>query len=702
MIFSFCQTRRQLRPISKFHAKRNSSFQQEKENLSTPPPPKRKSKIMFGPQLTPEEFDKKMPPVAPISKGRTPPRRGSTGYSILKGTDKSKTAGVLADVEKSPEQLSAEQASTGTPVKSKEIVDTTTTVNLNEEKIEAVEEEPKIYNVEKLNESQENTAALENQDPDVLSTTISLDESVLEDKEPNNLNCEQVIVSHITSPAISTKTSEIVSDVLDKTSTQEEPETEEENDALYKSRVSLGSSILSSEDNIVIYSSASEEESILNKTDCSAPEKSQLNSTINDFLTAESPAVSKLDESQNSEIVNLEMTGSPAVCKLNESQKSEIVNLEMTGSPAVSKLDESQKAEIVNLKMTGSPAVCELDESQNSEIVNLKMTGSTAVSELDESQKSEIVNLEMNRSPAVCILDESQKSDIVNLEISNSSVSSGEEPDLYVSGHNISTKSEIIDLNKSVNTEPVEEIAAQPRLSTGSSNFSTESYDNIVIYNTPSEGSEMESDATKLDESVVTEPGLNTTIDDFLKENKKSSSTVDMAEVAEIQINVVPENKTPAVRRSTRKSVRFGPMLSPEEYDRDMPADTPIRRGALPGRYSVPNPQLSAGRTPLRKSVAVCASSAGMLKLDESMESLDSLDSLDSENQDSATRARTQRRKTMTPKEIKANLSWAEIKSDDNSDLSKKEHVDSPLVTRTPKAVPRADALQALVSMHYF
>ena len=51
----------------------------EKENLTTPPPAKRRKSIKFGPELTPEEIDKKAPAIAPVSKGRTPPRRGSTG-----------------------------------------------------------------------------------------------------------------------------------------------------------------------------------------------------------------------------------------------------------------------------------------------------------------------------------------------------------------------------------------------------------------------------------------------------------------------------------------------------------------------------------------------------------------------------------------------------------------------------------------------
>ena len=81
----------------------------------------------------------------------------------------------------------------------------------------------------------------------------------------------------------------------------------------------------------------------------------------------------------------------------------------------------------------------------------------------------------------------------------------------------------------------------------------------------------------------------------------------------------------------------------------------------MPGRHSMPNPQISAGRTPFRKTIGGCdtgsSSPLGQLKLND--DSIDSLTSDDSE----ASSARTQRRKTMTPREIRANLSWAGIES---------------------------------------
>ena len=257
-----------------------------------------------------------------------------------------------------------------------------------------------------------------------------------------------------------------------------------------------------------------------------------------------------------------------------------------------------------------------------------------------------------------------------------------------------SSQSEIINLNKSSASDGDENKETKARLlSEGSSLVSTESDDNIVIYDNTPESSQQQSDKTDLVESVVTEPGLNTTIDDFLKDNKTPATTPETTPAT-----TPAQEKAPATRKSTRKSVRFGPMLSPQEYDKDMPANTPIRRGGMPGRFSVPNPQLSAGRTPLRKSVAVCSGTpVGQLKLDDSLESLgaDSLGSLDSANQDSETKAKKERRKTMTPKEVKANIAWAELSL--NSE-QKKAHVDSPIVTQTPKSMPKTTIPFVLVS----
>lgn len=421
---------------------------------------------MFGPELTPEVFDKKLPPVAPISRGRTPPRRGSTGFSILKGAGKTKTtAGVLAE-EASPENLTGEEeeaGAPGTPVKGSD------------------------------NEG---------------IPVANLNENFRGSREANNSNESED--SHVDQP-------HLPKEDLNK-SVVEEPEPG-------KARLSQGSSILSSEDNIVIYTDTESETS---------NNESGLNTTIDDFLST---------------------TG----------RKSEIIQL--------------------------NTSVCE----------------PTIPEEPEPSKDTSILNT--------------------------------------------SSKSEILDLNKSA----VEESGKERLISEGSSAASGDS-DNIIIYNTESEAS----DKTDLEESVATEPGLDSTIDEFLKNDK------------------TPAGTPAAPRRSQRKSVRFGPMLSPEEYDQDLPANTPIRKGGLPGRYSVPNPQLSAGRTPMRKTVATCATPVGQLNLDESIGSFGSLDSAD---QDPETRAKTQRRKTMTPKELKANLCWAGMAGESQ----KKQHVDSPIVTETPK-----------------
>ena len=582
-------------------------LQQEKENLATPPPKPRKSKIMFGPELTPEEFDKKLPPVAPISKGRTPPRRGSTGYSILKGIEKSKTAGVLAEAEDSPEKLvpdeSTEDATPGTPVKSKERGVPAIAVNLNEERIEeAIITESSDDDTTDIVEDDNVNASMDQLDEvatvigeaAAAAVTCTLDKSVTETDNPDcdNLNPIEALnmssfdeptdVHLVYNPAEPDKDTLITEDSVEEVVNQSC--FSDASKLVKESRLSQGSSAFSSEDNITIYETSTEEESVLSAS--SSPANNKFSSTIDEFL--------------------------------------------------------------------------EIDSSN--------------INELEESQTSEIVDLETSK------------------RISNVLPS----PDVSV--HDVSSHSEIIDLNKSDSEGMIGEMAVKERQSVASSNLSTESEDNIVVYNTTAEESELESDATKLDESLATEPGLNTTIDDFLKENSKFPATTPNVIATEEAVTTEEQRvkkKTPLVRRSTRKSVRFGPMLSPEQYDKDMPANTPIRKGALPGRYSVPNPQLSAGRTPLRKSVAVCASSAGMLKLDESMESLDSLDSA---NQDSATRAHTQRRKTMTPKEVKANLSWFEIKGETSEPAAKKEHVDSPIVTQTPKTVPKTDTLFSLVS----
>ena len=505
----------------------------------TPPPKPRKSKIQFGPELTPEEFDKKLPVIKPVSKGRTPPRRGSTGFSILKGVEKTKTAGVLVHEDKSPEKLTVDAKTPGTPVKASNVESGTVPVmNLNEN----VREERKIESAaeKKDDVSPSETSQVEEKTDQAVGST----ENLTSDDNTENTECN-----------------------LNKSIAEEPSEAT-------NSRVSDVSSAASSEDNIIIYDTESET-SAVDKSDNgkSVEKETVLNSTIDDFLSGKTP--------------------------------------------------ESNAAEDANL-----------DDTQKSEVIQLDVS----------TRVSDVV-----RTPNTSLLD-------------------------------TSSQSEIIDLNKSA-AENIEGKDRKTRLqSEGSSTLSTESEDNIVIYDTTPESKQ--SDTTDLEESLVTEPGVNTTIDDFLKEN------------SETPVTTPAEPKAPATRKSTRKSVRFGPMLSPQEYDKDMPANTPIRRGGMPGRFSVPNPQLSAGRTPLRKSVAVCGTPVGQLKLDDSLESLGSLDSA---NQDSETRAKTQRRKTMTPKEVKANIAWAELQQKGTSE-QKKTHVDSPIVTQTPKSMPKATIPFVLVS----
>ena len=530
----------------------NSYFQQEKENVEMTPPPKpRKSKIQFGPELTPEEFDKKLPVIKPVSKGRTPPRRGSTGFSILKGVEKTKTAGVLVHEDKSPEKLTVDAKTPGTPVKASNVESGTVPVmNLNENVREERKIEPAAEKKDDVSPSE--TLRVEEKKDQAGGSTENLsnkpNEGLATDDNTNNTECN-----------------------LNKSVAEEPSEAT-------NSRVSDVSSAASSEDNIVIYDTESET-SAADKSDNGKSVESEtvLNNTIDDFLSGKTP--------------------------------------------------DSNTAEDANL-----------DDTQKSEVIQLDVS----------TRVSDVV-----KTPNVSVLD-------------------------------TSSQSEIIDLNKSV-AENIDSKDRKTRLqSEGSSILSTESEDNIVIYDTTPESKQEQSDTTDLEESLVTEPGVNTTIDDFLKEN------------SETPVTTPAEQKAPATRKSTRKSVRFGPMLSPQEYDKDMPANTPIRRGGMPGRFSVPNPQLSAGRTPLRKSVAVCGTPVGQLKLDDSLESLGSLDSA---NQDSETRAKTQRRKTMTPKEVKANIAWAELQQKGTSE-QKKTHVDSPIVTQTPKSMPKATIPFVLVSRY--
>jgi hypothetical protein len=55
----------------------------------------------------------------------------------------------------------------------------------------------------------------------------------------------------------------------------------------------------------------------------------------------------------------------------------------------------------------------------------------------------------------------------------------------------------------------------------------------------------------------------------------------------------------------------------------------------------------------------------------------------------------------MTPKEVKANIAWAELQQKGNSE-QKKTHVDSPIVTQTPKSMPKASIPLVLVSSRFF
>ncbi|XP_063694075.1 microtubule-associated protein futsch-like isoform X2 [Bolinopsis microptera] len=600
----------------------------EKENVEVTPPPKpRKSKIMFGPELTPEEFDKKLPVIKPISKGRTPPRRGSTGFSILKGTGKTKTAGILFEADESPDKLTVVAEMPVTPVKANnDDSDTVPVMNLNEN----VREERKIETVE---EDKEDIPSSEPQEPEVEQTELSEEECDLEktqkipsndyrnSSEPTNLN-KSMSEEPDTTPRLSQGSSAASSDnIVIYDSESGEPDT--------NSRLSQGSSAASS-DNIVIYDSESGEPDTNPRLSQGSSAASSDNIVIYDSESGEPDTNPRLSQ------------GSSAA------SSEDNITIYDTESEA-SNTNKTDKAD--------SAIKPELNNTINDFLAN-KTTDSAPIEDnLDETQKSEIIQLETSnrvsepvKTPDVSMLDTSSQSEIINL---NKSASDGDE--------NKETKARL--------------------LSEGSSLVSTESDDNIVIYDSTPESSQQQSDKTDLVESVVTEPGLNTTIDDFLKDNKTPATTPDTTPAQE---------KAPATRKSTRKSVRFGPMLSPQEYDKDMPANTPIRRGGMPGRFSVPNPQLSAGRTPLRKSVAVCSGTpVGQLKLDDSLESLgaDSLGSLDSANQDSETKAKKERRKTMTPKEVKANIAWADLSL--NSEQTK-AHVDSPIVTQTPKSMPKA------------
>eukprot|EP00116_Pleurobrachia_bachei_P004502 sb/3464764/ len=439
----------------------------------TPPPKPRKSKIMFGPELTPEEFDKKLPVVKPISKGRTPPRRSSTGYSILKGAERTKTAGVLGEEEGSPEDL----GEPGTPTKTPGEI-------------------PR-FNLDKSIREEEEAAS----EPNVEPIKESIEEDIPPPADEETTTVPQPAEEHVPQP-----TEEVI------------PAESTASPVIAAPRVSDISSAASSEDNIVIYDTTTSDAD------------QQLNCTIDDFLVGDK--------------------------SLNQTRKSDVIPLETSS----------------------------------------------------------------------------------NLETSTTTSDGG-------------------------NT--------------------TQSTDNIIIYHTDEEGEgeTPDLDATRLEDadetrceaSILTEPPVNTTIEDFMAEGGGASAA-----------------NTPD-QAARRKSVRFGPSLTPEMYDKALPANTPVRKGGLPGRYSVPNPQLSAGRTPMRKTIATCPEPVGKLKLDDSFESMGSfasMGSLDSANQEGEEKARTTRRRSMTPKEVKANVIWAGVKE---------VHTDSPIITTTPK-IPRAKIDGVLVS----
>ena len=50
----------------------------------------------------------------------------------------------------------------------------------------------------------------------------------------------------------------------------------------------------------------------------------------------------------------------------------------------------------------------------------------------------------------------------------------------------------------------------------------------------------------------------------------------------------LPSSHTPKSSKRNSKSVSFGPVLSPEQFNKDFPVKTPVRKGATPRRLSTP------------------------------------------------------------------------------------------------------------------
>ena len=92
-----------------------------------------------------------------------------------------------------------------------------------------------------------------------------------------------------------------------------------------------------------------------------------------------------------------------------------------------------------------------------------------------------------------------------------------------------------------------------------------------------------------------------------LQPSPKSYETKENHDVYVVQTVFSPKKATVDTPKSTRKSLKrvsFGPVLSPEQFDKTLPVATPVRKGATPRRLSAPlaKPCISPARR--RYSVA--------------------------------------------------------------------------------------------------
>lgn len=331
-------------------------------------------------------------------------------------------------------------------------------------------------------------------------------------------------------------------------------------------------------------------------------------------------------------------------------------------------------SDLINLNSTTASTLA-LEQSLEHKLNVSNKSNVSEIMNLDTTN-TDLINLDStHESAADVVADSSHESDVLNLDTPAPQAAT---PDVKSSSApvspliNLNTASPLSDgtspgtRKRKLEEEVEEAVETEDNDEAESSDDSSDG--DIEIFDTTEE-----SIATELDYSMVTDPGNDSARTDPDEDDLDATENIEDLDATENHAELDITNDTSdlnttmddLIKETTpknpkRKSVRFGPQLTPELIDKNLPANTPIRKGAMPKRYSVPNPQLSAGRTPgaMRKSVAVCGTPVGTLNLDDSLEDSDAsllLSPAPVVTPISDAAAKANRRKTMTPKEVLSN-----------------------------------------------